>query len=293
MRVEYLLLLFLTGRVLQGAGVADEVNGHQLQGFTEPFLKVEIAAAEPGRVASINVKKGAIVTPGQLLLSLDRSILEARLAVVTAESLNTSELQASEVQIQLAQRRVEAFREMQQGGTTIHEMLAAEGALQIARYQRQAAAAILEQKKLQLQEIHAQLQQREVRSSISGVVTEVFYEVGEFVSATAPQVAVIIDQRKLRATFFLDTTEALRLRTGQPLTVSMPGVRQTASAMVEHIGVETIANSGRVQVDLLIDNSDSRYRSGVRCVLNRTSLPKKKQYDRLNTAQGQTEEQKQ
>ncbi|MCR9202532.1 MAG: efflux RND transporter periplasmic adaptor subunit [Planctomycetaceae bacterium] len=293
MRAVYLLMLVLAASVAPTKTAADEVDGHQLQGFTEPFLRVEIAVAEPGRVASVDVKKGAIVTPGQLLLSLDRSILEARLAVVTAESLNMSELQASEVQIQLAQRRVDTFRQMQQGGTTIHEMLAAEGALQIARYQRQAAAAVLEQKKLQLKEIHAQLRQREVRSSIGGVVTDVFYEVGEFVSASAPQVAVIIDQRKLRATFFLNTTEAVRLRMGQRLKVSMPGLRQTASAVVEHIGVETIANSGRVQVDLLIDNSDARYRSGVRCVLNRISLPEKSEYDRLNTARGREAEQKQ
>lgn len=292
MRTRCFLLLVLAGSAPIAVAAADDVNGHQLQGFTEPFLRVEISAAEPGRVASVGIRKGAVVTPGQLLLSLDKSILEARLAVVTAESLDTSELRASEVQIQLAQRRVDAFRQMQQGGTTIHEMLAAEGALQIARFQRQAAAAVLEQKKLQLREIDAQLKQREVRSSIGGVVTEVFYEVGEFVSAASPQVAVIIDQRRLRATFFLNTAEALRLRIGQPLTVVMPGLRQTAPAVVEHIGVETIANSGRVQVDLLIENADSQYRSGVRCVLNRTSLPEETTYDRLNTAQGKAAKQK-
>ena len=267
-------------------GVDDDPRNHELQGFTEPILRVEIAAAEAGRVSAVGVRKGTIVEPGQLILSLDQSVLKARLAVVRAQAEDRSQLQASEVQIQLAQRRYDALKQIAASGSTVHELLQVEGALQIARLERESAMAALEQKQLELAEIEALLQRREVRSSISGVVTEVLFEVGEFVSAAAPQVAVIIDQRKLKVTFFLRTEEALHLRVGQKLRVTMPVVRQTAVAVVDYVGVETIANSGRVQVDLILDNTDRRYRSGVRCTLNRTSLPENTEFDRLNTASG-------
>lgn len=285
-KVQFLCLGFLVVAASWcfGSEPGDSV-AHEPQGFTEPWLRVEISAAESGRVASIAMQKGTIVRPGQLLMSLDKTVLEARRNIVLAQSKSRSELHASKVRAELALRRLEAVKKLQRtGGTSLDELVEAEGAHKIALHEIDAAEETLQQRQLELLEIEARIAQREVRSSISGVVTEVLYEVGEFVTPSNPEVAVIIDRRRLRTTFFLETEHAMTLRVGQPLEVRMPSLRSKAIAVVEYVGVETIANCGRVQVDLSIDNADLKYRSGVRCTLAQASLPGGSRFDRLKTA---------
>ena len=117
------------------------------------------------------------------------------------------------------------------------------------------------------------------------MVTDVPYETGEFVAASDPRIATIVDLKKLRATFYLPTTEAMTMRVVQSLFIKLTEVRQTAVGIVEYVGVETIADSGRVQVDVLIDNPEYKYRSGLRCQMVRSSLPPESKYDNINAAE--------
>ena len=53
----------------------------QVDGFTEPYRTIDIAAAETGIIAEINVEEGDTVRRGQVLAVLDRDVLLALLAI--------------------------------------------------------------------------------------------------------------------------------------------------------------------------------------------------------------------
>src|SRR5262249_194932 len=63
-----------TGALPQGAPYA---------GFTEPFRRIDVAAAERGTVAKLCVREGERVTKGQPLAILDKEVLEVSRAIAT------------------------------------------------------------------------------------------------------------------------------------------------------------------------------------------------------------------
>ncbi len=106
-----------------------------------------------------------------------------------------------------------------------------------------------------------------MRSTINGVVTDVHRDEGEFVSAADPTIATLVDLSQLRVSFYLSTRLAASFAPRNQVTVRFIDRPDTAPATVEYVGPLTQADSGRVRVDVLIDNSAGKYRSGLRCVL--------------------------
>jgi len=108
---------------------------------------------------------------------------------------------------------------------------------------------------MNLKQIEAQLERRIVRAPISGTVLELPRQVGEAITASESQVATIVTLDQLRVRYFLATERAVGLRRGQTIEVNFP---------------VTDSKSGTVRVELLIDNREQEYRSGLRCLLGNT-----------------------
>lgn len=102
---------------------------------------------------------------------------------------------------------------------------------------------------------------------MDGVITDIHREVGEFVSAVEPQLATLVDLSRLRLSFFLDTQLALPLQEGQAVKMQAVGTDAKLAGTIEYVGPLTQADSGRVRVDVLVDNPTRQYRSGLRCRL--------------------------
>lgn len=246
---------------------------HPYEGFTQPFRKILVAASDSGRVADVLVRRGGTVRRGQILLKLDTTILEAAREVAAAEAEASAAINALQVRLRVAQRRLEQFKALAESGRgSNEELLRAEADAEIARFNLKAAEEERGRQHLELRQIEAQIGARQAASPIDGVVTEVTREIGEFVSPNDPHVATVVDLSQLRTLFFLPTAQALRLQPKQQVRLTLPESNTPLVGVVECVGATTDADSGRVRVDVLIDNQAGDYRSGVRCVIDTKSF---------------------
>lgn len=240
-------------------------NDHSLESFIEPYRKLDLAAAEPGRIAAIHVKRGATVKAGDLLVELDTTLLQASRRVAEQRSQSTAKRDALAIEAARKNRRFEALKSLRRGGVgTPEELNEAESEAKVAELRVQEAEEEIERAKLALEELDAQIEQRRIRAKIDGVVAEIHREEGEFVAVTDPKLVTLVDLRKLRVTCFVDTNVALAMREGQSAVIELLGSSQRVSGVIEYVAPLTQADSGRVRVDIVLENEGRRIRSGVR-----------------------------
>ncbi|MCA8998642.1 MAG: efflux RND transporter periplasmic adaptor subunit [Planctomycetaceae bacterium] len=238
------------------------------EAFTEPYRTIDVAAAEPGRIAQVHIRRGSRVREGDLLVELDSSVLEASQKAAARRVANTARLEALKVDHQLKQRRYETLLALsREGAGTAEELLTSESEARIAELQIEAAREELEQAQLELAEIEARIEQRRIRAYFDGIVTEVRKDPGEFVSAVEPEVATIVDLSRLRITFYLPTSRVEPLEEGQGCKLTLVDGSRGFAGTVEYVGPLTQADSGRVRVDIVIENGNQDLRSGMRCLL--------------------------
>ena len=242
------------------------------EGFTEPIRKIEVAASESARVADAVVKRGAVVKKGDVLMQLDTKLLEASLRVAQAKASASARIDALRIEQEIRDDRYTKIRALQESGAgSPEETKRAKADASVAALNVQSALEDQMLSQLEVAEIEARIEQRRVRAPISGVVTEVIQEPGEYVSLTEPHVATVVQLDTLRVNFFIPTDLATSMYEGQRLQLQLPGAnppetKQVAVGEVQHIAAVTAADSGRVRIDVLIEKPQRAYRSGVRCI---------------------------
>jgi len=235
-----------------------------VEGFSQPFLEVQVAAPESGIVETILVKQGQAVRRGQVLATLDQSVLRTSLEFARAKARATAARDAARAELELRQRRLEKLLSLrEEGHSSRDEVERTQTDVQIAQARLRAAEEECELNQLEVRRIEAQLARLAVVSPTDGVVVRLHREAGEFVAAGAPQVATVVRLDALRVKLYLPTDLAGRLSTAQSVPLVFPETGQRAPGRVEFISPTTDADSGTVRVELIIDNPDGRYRSGV------------------------------
>lgn len=264
-------VLALQSQIL--AGESDlQSRRHLLEGFTQPYRTIQLAAGDSGRVVIVNVKDGDSVAKGQLLLQLDTSVLEARRQIAQSDIDATAKINRLKVEHDVRKRRLEQLQALEgQGRGSTEEMLRGEADEQVALFNLKEAEEEREKFKLRLKEIEADIAARHVTCPIDGVATDVKREIGEFVSPSDPVVVSVVDLSKLRAIFYLPTSTAIELKQGAAVAIHLVETDTLVNGKIEVVGQVTEAESGRVQVRVLIDNRQRKYRSGLRCVLRNTN----------------------
>ena len=121
----------------------------------------------------------------------------------------------------------------------------------------------------------AQVSYSEIRSPISGVVTDRPLFAGETANTGTPLITVM-DTSSLLAKVHLSQTVAQRLSLGDSASVSIPGVDEPADGKVTLISPALDPGSTTVEVWLKIDNNTNRYKAGtpVRVSITGRTVPK-------------------
>jgi RND family efflux transporter MFP subunit len=149
-------LLGLLG--LCSAGVAADAKPLELECLLEPHLTVKIGSPVPGTLASVLVERGQVVSKGQLVATVDS---RAQLAAV----------ELAKTRVEFTGRRVVRNKDLYEG-----ELLSPQ---QRDEIETEAALA-----RLELQDRETQVEIRQIRSPVDGVVVERFKGPGEYVQET-------------------------------------------------------------------------------------------------------------
>ncbi|MBC8514619.1 efflux RND transporter periplasmic adaptor subunit [bacterium] len=236
-------------------------------GSLSPLTQVEIKSEASGLVATMDVEVGDRVEAGQIIVSLDREILESRfrqqeaVLLQTEASLGTAqiELEASERDLTKLQRLVD------EGYGTVDELARAQDRLERAHLSVASAQASKDQSAESVSSAQDDLDNATIPSPRNGVILAVYVEEGSAVaSATSglgngTPIALVGDMTVMKFLGLVDETEIGKLQDEMEANVnvqsypedSFPGTLQRIYPMGQ--------NQGGVvsyQVEIRIPNPD-------------------------------------
>lgn len=256
------LALLLIGFLPQPTGA------ETVQGFTEPYQVIRVAAAETGILVNVHIAEGDTVQEGQPLAELDAEVYRSMLKIAEITMEARGRLDSAMAELELRKRRYEKLQQLQARGlANPEEVLRAKTDLAIAEGTVTSVREDLQAKKYEHERIEQQLSRRTVHSPLSGVVTKLLKRRGEFVSPNDPVVVEIVQLDPLAATFMVTRRQAERLLARKSINVSLIESRTTAVGEVEFVSPTTDAESGMVRVRIRLANDAGRLHSGERCVV--------------------------
>ncbi|MEO0416647.1 MAG: efflux RND transporter periplasmic adaptor subunit, partial [Verrucomicrobiota bacterium] len=246
-------------------------------GYLEAYDKVNMNSSQAGIISAVHVKQGSLVEKGDPVIEVGHGVLKAQLkgakevAVkndVAVEIAYMNHLRAKSDHDKLRILRNASQPEIYRAHA---DEMRAEGELKLAK----------EEKKIHLtkvEEIQAQIDQHILRSPMDGIVVEVNRKVAESTSIppkSGEQETAIIriaQLDKLRLVINIPLDHAQKLDIGSALDVlilntsSIDPNRQKSGSQVEgtieFISPEADPSSETVRTEIVIDNSEGRYRSG-------------------------------
>jgi HlyD family secretion protein len=179
-------------------------------GTIEPEREVEVRPRTAGIVEKIHVEAGDAVGADQLLVELERDLLEAMVREARAA------VDAARVELRYAGIEQGRADELRKRGA------ASESAQDQARSRREMAGAALAQAEAKLASLDVQLGYTMVRAPLAGRVLDVFVEEG---NAVSPVTAVtggtlllsIAGETSLHLKGLVDENEVARVQIGQPV----------------------------------------------------------------------------
>jgi RND family efflux transporter MFP subunit len=259
--------LFLFWGLTQNAAFAAEASG-KVEGFTEPYRQIDLAAGEPGILTDMRVAEGSRVDEHELIGQLDIAVLESSLKIARQRAESLGALHAAEAELELRATYLEQLESLRErGNATQRELDRARADFRVAKARMEMAQEELLLQQLECQRIETQITRRQIYSPIRGVVSHVYREVGEAFSTNDPRVVTIVQLDQLRAKFPLSSQQILRFSPGQAVQIEIQGRKDTVSATVETVAPVMDAKSSTVEVTVAIPNDQERVPSGVRCWL--------------------------
>ena len=197
-------------------------------GTIEPAKEVEVRPRIPGIIDRILVKEGEPVVAGQLLVEIERELLEAQAQEAAAE------LEAARVERHYAQLDLERAQQLERGGVVSSQKL------DEARARSENAGAGVARTEAKLRTLRTQLSYAHVRSSLAGRVLDIPVEEGQAVS---PVTAVtggtlllsIAATNAIHLKGLVDENEVARVAIGQRARIRTEayGVRIFAGEVIE------------------------------------------------------------
>jgi RND family efflux transporter MFP subunit len=241
-----------------------------VEGFTEPYRQIGVAAAaDGGLITAINVKEGELVSKGQILAELNSEVLEATLKVAQERSRLRGKKDAATAELTLRERRLEKLKELvTKRHATEAEVERAEADLEIAKANLVLAQEEQRVYALECLRIEAELERRRIKSPIHGVVVELHREVGESVMISDPRVLTLVQLNPLRVRLSMSYAQTTNLQVGQEIPLSIVEAGKSTKGKIEVISPVMDAKSGTVQVTCVIDNGKRAFYSGQRCIFS-------------------------
>ena len=253
--------------ILTGPGPAT-AQSTVVDGLTEAYRTVAVAASEPGLIMKVFVREGEVVRQGQPLVALDSDVHAAMLAIAKQAMESQGNLQSALADVALKKDRLTKFEALRAAEHAREEELErARAEMAIAEARLVAVREELELRRLEYEKAKVQLARRTVRSPIDGVVTKRFKDEGEYAAPNDPSLFTVVQLDRLLAVFSVPAPAAREFRVDQRTAVSFPGLASPVEGTVEFVSPVTDAESGTVRVKVRIENPKQEYGSGERCTL--------------------------
>ena len=200
-KIIFALVLLLAAK----AAVDKWLQDGRQQGYIEGELTY-LSAAVPGRLQKLNVQRGDKVKAGQTVFELEHTPQSAAL---------------EETQGKLAQAKaalVLSSKDFDRQAMMLKQNVDTQQAYDRATSSRDQAQETVTRMQAALQNAQWELDETIQRTAKDGIVFDTMYREGEWVSASAPVVALLTPEG-IRARTYVDETRLAQLAYGDPVTI--------------------------------------------------------------------------
>lgn len=198
-----------------------------INGTTIPAKEVKIASEVQGKLVSLYIHNGDIVKAGQVVAVLDASVYHVQ--------LNTIEASIAKAALDL-----ERYTNLISiGGAT--PMQAENAQLQINSLQAEK------------KQVLEQIAHMQIRAPFTGRIENVNVELGSFVSF-GTVLAQLIDNASLKINIYLSEGEAIKVKTGQPVTISSVVLKGIKVGRINMVSDKADA-SGKFLAEIIFNNT--------------------------------------
>jgi RND family efflux transporter MFP subunit len=260
-------LLFLFSLFVFEAGPAAGDDHLEFQGLIEPNELVNVGSPVQGIVAHINVQRSSTVTKGEPLVLLDSSVQSAVVERARVLMAVEGEIKLFKEKLAFAQRthaRSKMLFESEAISAEKNDQAITE--VSLARNQLQKAMENRSLAKLDLEHAQVVLDQRTIKSPISGVVVDRLVSPGEFVDNQPLLILAQIDP--LRVEVILPAGMFQKIQLGMKADIK-PEIEVDGSYTATVAIVDRVIDpaSGTFSVRLKLPNPDYRLPSGLKCMV--------------------------
>jgi HlyD family secretion protein len=269
-------------------------------GKIEPITKVEVKSKANGIIEALRVDVGDLITPGQVLVELDKETLAARLREARANlqaataglhgaeaALEKNIVEAEGPDVQFTRRAHERAKALfadrliaqsalddAQGALEIAEnkQRSAKSQLVVARAKVSEAEANVAQSRAAVERAEEELRNATIRSPLRGMVLTRDVEIGSPVSSilnmgsAASLVMTVGDIERVFVRGKVDEADVGRVKLGQPARISVETFKDRSFAgkvtQISPIGVER-DNVTTFEVEVSIDNPGSALKANM------------------------------
>ncbi|MEX2270940.1 MAG: efflux RND transporter periplasmic adaptor subunit [Vicinamibacterales bacterium] len=226
---------------------------------------VQVVPKVGGRLASVRVRIGDVVSQGQVIASIeDNEIRQQVRQAEAAAQVAAATIRQREADLKFARTNLDRSRSLFDRQLLPRQSLddadaryqAAQAQLDLARAQNNQAAA-------RLQELQLTLGNTIIRSPVTGFVGQRFLDVGGFASTNQP-VFSVVDIRLVRLVANLVERDVKRVRTGTPAVVEVdafPGERFTGR--VGRVAPIFDPQTRTAQMEIEVPNPTGRLKPGM------------------------------
>ncbi len=198
--------------------------------------QIMVATRLMGYIKDMNVEEGDLVKKGEVLFEVDPAdiysmVNQAKGAVLQAKS----GLLMAEMAYADAKKDYERFKNLYaHGAVSKRDFEKMKLNMEIRKKQVDMAKGMLKQAESALNRALAQLKYAKVKSPIDGVVVRKLKKVAEMALPGYP-VLVLSDIHNLKAKSFVKESDIDKIKKGMPVTIKVPAVKKSYSAVVSAI----------------------------------------------------------
>ncbi len=231
----------------------------------EPQVVIDVSTAVEGVLRTVEVKKGDLVSKGQLVATLESELEEAALQIAQARAGLKSTVASRAARLQHDRRKLERAEELHARSVISHdEREDAEVEATIAEHELAEAREQQRLAKLEVKRARALLELRRVRSPIDGVVVNRYLSPGEFAKAQPILKLAQIDPLKVEVVLPTAMYGRVDVQTGAEVFPEQP-VEGTYRAVVTVAERVIDAASGTFAVELELPNPEHTLPAGIGC----------------------------
>lgn len=233
----------------------------------EPSQTIELGVALSGLLAESYFDRSDYVSEGELMARLESNVERVALAIAEESADNSTDIELRKLTADFGNRTRLRNSKLLKTATISEQVMdqvsteARIAKLQVEQEMGESRLAVLEVKRAR-----AALERREIRSPISGFVTERYKSTGEYVDREPVFQVVQLDPLHVEVIVPVDYLGSVESGMVATVAIQAPGFSdRVVEAVVHRIDAVADAASGTFGVRLVMENRDMKIPSGVRC----------------------------